>query len=250
MKKTRKLLPKEQVLERIKERAMEEGLTLNQEIDAQNIFYRAMNEELNVNKTLKQQISLIDVICTELGQKDEKGNPSTSEFVFRMHSDNKHMSYFDYFLQEGESGKILDILAEHKIPTDVLKGVHKNQNFDASYPNGVNVKQEVESISGDSPVIVGFTISLNGKVIYEWTKRDDLPISNKTIEALNAQGIDVFVEEKKREENKDRKSNYKVTYLTEDGNTIREYRYTDRYGHKRVMYISGNRIVSKGEIGL
>ena len=59
------------------------------------------------------------------------------------------MSYFDYFLQEGESGKILDILTEHNIPTDVLKGVHKNQNFDASYPNGVSVKQEVERFESE-----------------------------------------------------------------------------------------------------
>lgn len=251
MNLNKNLLTEKQVLERIQERAEEEGLTLNQEIEAQNIFYKAMNENLNSSKTQKQQISLIDSICTELGQKDERGFPSTPDFVFRMHSDNKHMSYFDYFLQEGESEKILNVLYEYNIPTDILRGVHKNQKFDKEYPeNGVRVVQETESIYGDSPVIVRFSISKDGKTIYEWTKRNDIPVSNRTIESLSEQGIDVFVEEEKRETNKERKAEYRVTYFTEDGKAIREYKYTDRYGHRRTIYLSGNRIVSKGEIGL
>lgn len=150
-----------QILTKFAEERPQIELTENQIEDTQILYDRLMNEKVNQTKNAWEQESLITDIATGLAIGED------SELIFREHSDNKHLNYFDVFLAKGESETILKVLNENGIPTDVLKRIRKNvpDNYTV---DGVRIIQKISDDPNVSPHITEFKIYKDGKLIYEW----------------------------------------------------------------------------------
>lgn len=156
-------------------------LTLQQEIEVENLYFELMKEHKNINKDKDTQISLIDEIMHKMYNKE------TPESIFRQHGDNSHMSYYDVFLEAGESDKILEALHNNDIPTDVLRGVKKNIPFDSTIGD-VRIVQEVERTDDSSPIISAFEIYKGDRLVYEWKRSKDY-VYNFDIDTKNVQAF-------------------------------------------------------------
>ena len=136
--------------------------------DIKDLFDKLMNERSNITKNEWEQEALITDIATGCAYGE------SADLIFREHSDNKHMSFFDNFLEEGEANKISKILSEYELPTEVLRGVKPNIdiNFERSFGNDtVEIKGRINpSPDGESEQDDFFEIWLNGKRIYEWNR--------------------------------------------------------------------------------
>lgn len=137
-------------------------LTESQIQDTIDLFDRLMNEKVNQSKNLWEQEALVTDIAIGYSIGEQ------TDFIFRQHADNKHLNYFDVFLEQGEADKIQKALFKHNISTDVLKGIKKNVDFDVTIGN-VRVVQKMSDGEDTSPTIESFEIYKNGELIYKWT---------------------------------------------------------------------------------
>lgn len=158
----KKLLDDKFIVDQLHEWAQDDyPLTIAQEIKAKELFYSLMNEKQNITKTPMVQEALL----AEIARKLSYG--ATPDAVFREHGDNRHLNYFDVFLEQGVSQQIQDVLTKNKIPTDVLKGIKKSVPFDMVKDN-IRIVQEL-SEPPPTPVVILFQIWQGNKLIYEWT---------------------------------------------------------------------------------
>lgn len=136
--------------------------------DTKDLFDKLMNEKSNITKNEWEQEALITDIATGFAYNEP------ADLIFREHSDNKHMSFFDNFLEEGESNKISKILSEYGLPTEVLRGVKPNVDIDIERDFGndtVEIRGKINpSPDSESEQDDFFEIWLNGKKIYEWDR--------------------------------------------------------------------------------
>lgn len=137
-------------------------LTESQIQDTVDLFDKLMNEKVNQSKNLWEQEALV----TDIAIGYSIGEPT--DLIFRQHADNKHLNYFDVFLEQGEADKIQKALLKHNIPTDVLKGIKKNVDFDTTIGN-VRVVQTMSDGEDTSPTIESFEIYKDGELIYKWS---------------------------------------------------------------------------------
>ena len=107
----------------------------------------------------------------------------SNEKIFMLNTSYKHLNYFDFFLSEGESQKIIAALKQYDIPIDILRGVKKtlpmdkdNITFEKINKKGQKVKdivrltQTIVKEPNISPYIGEFIIEYKGKIIYEFNK--------------------------------------------------------------------------------
>lgn len=179
-----------------------------------DIFNRSMKENRNKNKTRSEQLSLVGDIAIGLSYNE------TPEQLFRAHSDNRHMAYFDNFLGEGEADAIIDALHKHGISTEIFRGLKKGIE-DIYEVGNVKVSQYVESIDGGSPEIVEFIIEVGGQEIYRWSKRvsDDI---NERLEKLAEESTkyDIPLRIPPTKSGKPRKSIYLATEYSSSGERL------------------------------
>ena len=144
-------------------------LTENQIQTTIDLFNRLMNENVNKNKNLWEQEALVTDIAIGLTIKPKGETP---EFIFRQHSDNKHLDFFDTFLAPGETKKIEEMLKEYNLPSDILKGLKPNQEIDLvkKYEkNKIEIKGNITfSPDGEKEQNDYLEIYLNGVNIYSW----------------------------------------------------------------------------------
>jgi hypothetical protein len=138
--------------------------------DIKDLFDKLMNESSNITKNEWEQEALITDIAIGCAYNEP------ADLIFREHSDNKHMSFFDNFLEKGEADRISRILSEYGLPTEVLRGVKPNIdiNFERSFGNDtVEIKGRINpSPDSESEQDDFFEIWLNGKKIYEWNRNE------------------------------------------------------------------------------
>ena len=137
-------------------------LTESQIQDTIDLFDRLMNEKVNQSKNLWEQEALVTYIAIGYSIGEQ------TDFIFRQLADNKHLNYFDVFLEQGEAERIQKALLKHNVPTDVLKGIKKNIDFDVTIGN-VRVVQIMSDGEDTSPTIESFEIYKDGELIYKWT---------------------------------------------------------------------------------
>lgn len=140
------------------------SLNLKQEAEASDIFYELMKEQVNKNKDLELQKSMVSDIVTGLSRKETRTD------LFKRYGDNRHLEYFDNVLEKGASREILEALNRNYIPSEVLKGIRRDTPYNEYVKGykGVKVIQEIEKPEGTSPFVVYFAIEKDGKIIYEW----------------------------------------------------------------------------------
>lgn len=136
--------------------------------DIKDLFDRLMNERSNITKNEWEQEALITDIAIGFAYGE------SADSIFREHSDNKHMSFFDNFLEKGEADRISKILSEYGLPTEVLRGVKPSVDIDIKRNLGedtIEIKGKINpSPDGESEQDDFFEIWLNGKRIYEWNR--------------------------------------------------------------------------------
>lgn len=218
-----KILDEKFVEEQLAEWAKEDyPLTLSQELKAKDLFYDLMKEKQNASKDLPTQEALLAEIARKLviGEKPES--------IFRQHGDNKHLNYFDVFLEEGESGRILERLNDYGISSNVLKGIKKNVPFDTTI-DGVRVVQEMSNGEDTSPTVERFAIYKDGKLIYVWYPKstyfsdyDDEYFDDTELENYKPKERETSIpkEQPKTKSGKPRKGTYLGTIISSSGETI------------------------------
>lgn len=136
--------------------------------DIKDLFDRLMNETSNITKNEWEQEALLTDIAIGFAYNE------SADSIFREHSDNKHMSFFDIFLDKGEADKISKILSEYGLPTEILRGVKPNIDIDIKRSFGkdtIEIKGMINpSPDGESEQDDFFEIYLNGHRIYEWNR--------------------------------------------------------------------------------
>lgn len=145
--------------------------------DIKDLFNRLMNEKSNITKNEWEQEALLTDIAIGFGYNE------SADSIFREHSDNKHMSFFDNFLEKGEADKISKILSEYGLPTEVLRGVKPNIDIDIKRNLGkdtIEIKGRINpSPDGESEQDDFFEIYLNGYRIYEWNRNGFKEVEEK-----------------------------------------------------------------------
>lgn len=129
--------------------------------DTVDLFDKLMNEKVNQSKNLWEQEALVTDIAIGYSFGEQ------TDFIFRQHADNKHLNYFDVFLEQGEAEKIQKALLKYNISTDVLKGIKKNIDFDIVIDK-IRIVQTMSDGENTSPTIESFEIYKDKKLIYRW----------------------------------------------------------------------------------
>lgn len=149
-------------------------LSKKEQENAVEYFYKLMTEEVNKNKDLKTQESLLG----QIARKIYRGY--TKEQLFREHGDNAHMNYFDNFLQPGEGQVLQDLFEKMQLPTEILRDIRKDQPFGHDYTVGnrrIRIEQEIEKQGpGESPTVKRFEIIVNGKTIYKFRRNEETKV--------------------------------------------------------------------------
>ena len=133
-----------------------------------NTYYRVANEQVNRNKTPEEQESMLSYIYISFQNNEQQ------ERIYNHFSDNKHMDYFDTFLEEGLSEKILEVLDKYKLPSSVLKGIRKNQPYYGNSPENPDVyveqitNKDIDPNTDESIKVVEFNIYYKKKLIFYW----------------------------------------------------------------------------------
>lgn len=217
-------------------------LTENQIQDIADLFDRLMNEQVNQSKNLWEQEALVTDIAIGLSIGE------STDFIFGQHADNKHLNFFDVFLEYGERSKIEKILKENNLPSSVLKGIKPNQEMHlvTEYNgNKIEVKGNITfSPDGEKEQNDYLEISINGENIYSWKRNaidenvdaDDIDLEpDKSYESNNK--YKAPKEQPKRKDGKPRRSIYIGKIVTSDNITIEES--YDRLGRRRLQYAAG-----------
>lgn len=184
--------------------------------ETKKMYNSLMNEEVNISKTLKEQESLITDILIGFAKGEDRN------YLFRSHSDNKHLNFFDTFLGEGETGKILETLEKAKLPTSILRGVRAKQDIDLKFNiDGKNVEIQgwiSPSPDGEQEQNDFFRIKVNGKLIYVWSREldDDFNINDIFLEDDDI----IPIENQKTKSGKERKGTYLGKIITSKGDVI------------------------------
>ena len=134
-------------------------------------YIKLMSEEKRSGYSELEQRAIITKLADQYTYSD-----ATPDKVMSSFSDVKHFEYFDAFLQQGESDKIISSLVENGIPLDVLLGIRKGQSYesgeDLEKKYGVKITQEVERDNDTGSLIISkFEITKDGEKIYSWDKR-------------------------------------------------------------------------------
>lgn len=139
-----------------------------------DLYTALMNENRNKGKSQDDQIRFIGTIIENVEQyktSNKFTRQQSYDRIFGAYGDNSHLNYFDVFLNEGETNKVLKALVDNKLSSEILRGIKKGQKFD-NEANGIDkprVIQEVSTIGDDSPYVSYFAIIYQGKTIYEYS---------------------------------------------------------------------------------
>lgn len=147
-------------------------LSQNQ-IDAiKPLYERIMKEKANQGKGFKAQLSLIDDIIEGFAVKE------TERRIFTDNSDNKHMAYYDQWIGEGEADRILDLLAEYDLSSDVLRGIQLKDHdpFISPINPDIEIRQTIRNDGDTSLEVEQFQIYYKGKLIYDFSQDDGVQI--------------------------------------------------------------------------
>lgn len=158
-----------------------------------DLFEALKNEKTNADKSIGAQQNMLQFLAQ--GQVKNEDIEQTK----RHFSDNKHLNYYDEFMENGLSNKILSFLVQNGIPTEALKVVKTFDDNTWTVPKhmlhkGDNRKIEIVQETGDpSNTIYGFSIYINGVKEFTWTRDYDTDL-RETLEALTAQAWHMFDE--------------------------------------------------------
>lgn len=211
-------------------------LTENQIQDIVDLFDRLMNEQVNQSKNLWEQEALVTDIAIGISIGE------STDFIFGQHADNKHLNFFDIFLEYGERSKIEKILKEYNLPSSVLKGIKPNQemHFVTEYNgNKIEIKGNITfSPDGEKEQNDYLEISINGENVYSWKR-------NAIDENVESDNIDFEPDEYYEPEPKEppptksgkpRKGIYLGTVISSDGNVITK----EKTSRGQIIYRASN----------
>ena len=217
-------------------------LTAGQEQDIFDLFDRLMNEEVNKSKNQWEQEALI----TDIAIGYSIGEPT--DLIFRQHADNKHLNFFDNFLEYGETSKIEKLLKENNLPSSVLKGLKPNQEIHLVQEykgNKIEIKGNITfSPDGEKEQNDYLEISMNGQTIYSWERNaidenvmlDDIDFEPDEYYRPEPK-VEALKEQPKRKDGKPRKSTYVGTVISADAIIVEESYH--RLGRRRLQYAAG-----------
>lgn len=143
-------------------------LSESQIADTIDIYNSVMTEKVNATKTKDEQVSLIHDILIGFSYNE------TKDRLLRAHSDVKFLSFFDNFLDEGESEKVYNAIKSLGLPTEILRGIKPNVDIDIKVNSGGNIVEISGSINpspdGDNNQDDFLLIKVNGASIYNWVR--------------------------------------------------------------------------------
>lgn len=157
------------------------NLTQEEISRTKKIYHLLENENNMIQKTLDETKSAVTGIINDI--INSRSNPQVTDTVmYNRFSDNKHMNYFDIFLQEGERGNITEALQGYNIPTEVLKPIRKMTDYTSTpeFINGqyVQIIQETEKDDDGYVYVSYFAILVDGEPIYQFRANKNIMSEN------------------------------------------------------------------------
>lgn len=198
----------------------------NEFIEIDDIFTKTMQENRHKNKTLKEQVSLLEGIAEQYLSGDEPDK------IFLSRSDNAHMNYFNVFL-DNQADIITEILKSHGLSTDKLKNKGIKHNVELDTPedsDGVVIQQDVIEDDDGYKSVVDFRIYLYGELIYSY--KEEL-ISDKYRKKIVKPGDNIPIDFEYRKDGKKRKNKIIKKEVTNSGVFTYEIG-KDRWGNERI----------------
>lgn len=154
-----------EIMQVIKDNPESISLTNEQIKEIKEIYNRLSSERNIIEKTKTDKLSVVSGITIAV-------NEHTSEnAIWNRFADNKHLSYFDAFLGEGERGKIQKAFSQNNLPTELLKGIRKNTDYsNTTIVNGQSVTiEQITDIDADGYRYVSeFNVYVDGDLIYDF----------------------------------------------------------------------------------
>lgn len=140
------------------------------------IYNLVKNEKINLARPKREHHNLVTAI---FGQVFVGVKPET---ITALHSDNKHMNYFDVFLEQGEAKKVMKALKKEGLSTESLRGIKRNLPENSKkIGEDVYVNQVISRTEEDSLLIEEFEIikktEEGTEILYKWERKfeDDIP---------------------------------------------------------------------------
>lgn len=164
------------------------SLNAKQVKEIKDMYYRLSNENRTKAKNRDEQLSMVSAIGIAVNDHTD------ANAIYNRFADNKHMSYFDEFLADGERGNIQEALTRNKLPTDILKGIRKNTDYTGDFNINGNlvVVNQVTDVDDDGYRYVSeFTITVNGEEIYNFKASTNV-MSEKVKENFLEKAMSVF----------------------------------------------------------
>ena len=211
-------------------------LTESQIQDTVDLFDRLMNEKVNQSKNLWEQEALV----TDIAIGYSIGEPT--DLIFRQHADNKHLNFFDNFLNYGETRKIEKMLKENNLPSSILKGLKPNQEIHLVQEykgDEIEIKGNITfSPDGEKEQNDYLEISMNGQIIYSW--RRNAISENVIYDDIDFEPDEYYEPEPKAppptKSGKPRKGIYIGTVISSDGDIVTMEKLTNG----RTIYRASN----------
>lgn len=197
-------------------------LSLQDVFSVSRIFKEAMLDSMNSGLSEEQQKILLDKFIKQIHEENKKtGNLYTEDEILRGSTSNKHMIYFDNFLEWGEGSKIVEKLRNVGLYADELAGVSL-KDIDTTTPNGLRIVQKTEKVD-KSIVVVEFELYYQGKRIYRWVRDviddEDSDYYDDDTEVTETEGVEVRYEPEMAKQKEGSKSKYVETYYFRDSDT-------------------------------
>lgn len=145
----------------------------NSEVERIKKIYHSLENEKNlISKNLDETMSVVTGIANDVIMARQNSKISDNVMYDRF-ADNKHMNYFDIFLEDGARGDITETLKSYKIPTDILKPIRKMTDY-SSMPEHVNgqlvqIVQETDKDDDGYVYVSNFKIIVDGEPIYQFS---------------------------------------------------------------------------------
>lgn len=153
-----------------------------------DIYYSLTGEKSTQKKTKQDQLDMISAITIEVNahQRDD--------VIYNRFADNRHMNYFDEFLGDGERAKIQKALQEYQLPTELLRPIRKNVDYDnTTMYNGkkVTVHQKTDIDDDGYRYVSEFEIYVDDELIYSFGNTQN-PITTKNAERFLDKAQEAF----------------------------------------------------------
>lgn len=204
--------------------------------EVMQIYNAVKYDSVNTRKTPLEMVSLIEDIANGIAIGED------NETNILLHSDIRHMAYFDNFIEKGATKDLLETLSKYGVAKEALRGLRYNQDFNEYVAHGVKVNQKWGYDEEGYKVITSFYIIKDGEVVYS-AYRDGSNVKHGSVEEIKEQARKEFEARVNYEVLQNIPSRIKkIMYIVKSKKTKKESYQVRYYDTKNKKFISKDKV--------